>query len=369
MEPTPNEVDLSRIDNLLRQAIEDCVTPGACYAVGTASTVSYGCVGRLTYSAESPPTALETIWDLASLTKVVGTTTAAMLLVDRSLLNLDCRVADVIPAFGRKDKDTITIRNLLLHDSGLPASLTNSVDLTLPSEVINAVWDQELQYETGTQTTYSDVGFIALGATIEALAGKRLGGFLRDELFHPLAMDGTSFSPQRTSCAPTEPVEPWRQRLRQRRGLDGPEVHEVERGPDGTQWITGEVHDPTAMVMGGEAGHAGLFSTVGDVAKFMQFMLRGGAGLVRPEVVELFTRRNRPESSRSLGWDTPSEGSSAGNRFGPRSFGHTGFTGTSAWADHDLGIFAVLLTNRVHPTAANMKIKELRVAFHDLIAE
>jgi len=345
-------VDVSGIVALLERAPVEGVTPGGCFAIGTADSCSFCSFGQHFYSPAAHVISLETVWDLASLTKVVGTTTAAMLLLDAGVLELDRPVASILPQFAARGKEAITVRQLLLHNSGLTASLGNSIDLRSAQEGFEAVWNQPLVYAPGSATVYSDVGFIALGRVIEELSGQPLDEFFKARIWDPLDMEDTTFFPDQALCAPTEPIEPWRRRLRPT--IEG-------------DWIIGEVHDPTAAVMGGVAGHAGLFSTVIDLAKFMQFMLNKGSGLVSPETVDLFVRRGSASSSRALGWDTPSDGSSAGNRLGPRSFGHTGFTGTSLWADPDRGIFAVLLTNRVHPTATNLKIKELRIAFHDVV--
>lgn len=332
----------------------DGVAPGGCYAVGTADSCSFGSFGGHFYSSDAPAVSLDTVWDLASLTKVVGTTTAAMILHERGLFDLDCPVAAILPEFGANGKEEITARHLLLHNSGLAASLGNSIDLRSPGQVYETVWNQRPLYEPGRATVYSDVGFVALGRLVEVLAGSTLDSYLQDRIWLPLKMEDTTFFPDPARCPPTEPIEPWRRLLR-------PELT--------GDWIIGQVHDPTAAVMGGVAGHAGLFSTVTDLAKFMQFMLNRGVGLVAGETVDLFIRQGSPSSSRALGWDTPSEGSSAGTRLGPRSYGHTGFTGTSLWANPDRGLFAILLTNRVHPTASNLKIKEFRIEFHDAVVE
>lgn len=311
--------------------------PGAAYAVGSSESCRVGGLGAFTYEASARRVGLETLWDLASLTKVVATTPVAMRLVERGVLDLDLRIADVFGEFGDADRRSITVRNLLLHNSGLPASLpTDQI-----GEVRLAALNQALVYPTGADTVYSDVGFILLGFVLEALCRAPLDELVDAEVLGVLGMEGTLFRPVqwKDRCAPTE----------------------VFVGVA----IQGSVHDPTAAAMGGVAGHAGLFSTVGDMARFAQAMLR--FELASPLVTELFTTRVSPESSRALGWDTPSPGSSAGSRFGPRSYGHTGFTGTSLWIDPDQDLFAVLLTNRVYPTRANLGIKDLRIAFHDLV--
>jgi CubicO group peptidase (beta-lactamase class C family) len=172
-------------------------------------------------------------------------------------------------------------------------------------------------------------------------------------------MGSTTYRPEIKRSAPTESVEPWRAELRRLRG---------QSRLEGQIFIQGEVHDPTATVIGGVAGHAGLFSTLDDLVKYMTFLQKGG--IVKLGTIREFTRRQDPKSTRALGWDTKSpEGSSAGTKFGPRSFGHTGYTGTSVWCDPDRGLFAILLTNRVHPTSENTKIIPFRGRFHDAVWE
>jgi CubicO group peptidase (beta-lactamase class C family) len=239
-----------------------------------------------------------------------------------------------------------------------------------PDADIAAIYASKLEYKTGKKTIYSDLGMITFGKVLEALSGRPLDAFLAERVFGPLGMRSTMYSPPtpaRVRCASTEAIEPWRVEMRKAQGRESKEIEAIERQPDGNRWIKGEVHDPNATALGGVAGHAGLFSTAADLAAFMQLMLEHGGKLIRKETVRLFTTRQSDESSRAFGWDTKSEGSSAGNVFSDASYGHTGFTGTSVWADPKRGVFAVLLTNRVHPTAENMMIKEFRPAFHDAV--
>ena len=329
-----------RVTALIENGIREGVAPGMSCAISLPDgSTAFACRGNFTYDPRSASIGLSTLWDLASLTKVVGTTTVAMRLYDRGQLELDSPLASCVPRLGGLGRDRITIRNLLLHNSGLPASL--------PREALGDVWcgmaRQELAYEPGSQTIYSDVGFIALGYVLEAISGTPLDRLVAEELGNALSLKETQFCPKpdlRARCAPTEVF-------------------------DGIA-IQGCVHDPTCAAMGGVAGHAGLFSTIQDLDAFARGMLR--SEIASPNTIELFTTRASAASSRALGWDTPSEGSSAGSRFGPRSFGHTGFTGTSIWIDPDRQRSAILLTNRVHPTADNTKIKDFRIAFHDLVA-
>ncbi len=356
---------------LLTEAVRDEVFPGACYAVRRGDDVFFGAVGTFTYDQGSSPVTLETIWDLASLSKVIGTTTAVMILVQDGALDLNQTVASVIPEFAVNGKGKITFRNLMVHDSGLVAFRRYHLSYTKASEVMDAIYAEELECETGTKTVYSDLSMILVAEAIERVTGELLDEFLNRRVFEPLGMTNTGYFRhgvptvallQRERCAPTEVMEPWRTKLRHER-------HGIEDAArlygDNPPYIEGEVHDPAATVLGGVAGHAGLFSNARDLYLFISHMMGRAGEIVRPDIWDGFTRRQSDKSTRALGWDTKSaEGSSAGNLFGPRSFGHTGFTGTSIWCDPDDGKFSILLTNRVCPTSENAKILSFRQRFN-----
>jgi CubicO group peptidase (beta-lactamase class C family) len=213
---------------------------------------------------------------------------------------------------------------------------------------------------------------ITLAKLIETISNRPFEQVVHDRVFAPLGMAHTGYNPgfYADNAVPTEPVEPWREALRRRRFGDKRlnELKSAHPAPDGKDWIKGEVHDPTATVLGGIAGHAGLFSTLEDLVKFAKVLVNGGEPLFGHDTFALFTTRQEEKSTRALGWDTKSpEGSSAGTKFGPKSFGHTGFTGTCLWVDPERKFFAILLGNRVHPTANNLKISQLRPKFHDTI--
>jgi CubicO group peptidase (beta-lactamase class C family) len=308
--------------------------------------------GRLTYEPDAPPVTAGTLYDLASLTKVVATTTMAMILVDEGRLDLDQPVREILPGFQGPGKDAVTVRHLLTHSSGLPAIVTLYRDVQGRAAFLERIQALDLEYPAGSRSVYSDPGIILLGEILERAAGQPLEAFVRERVFEPLGMRETMFRPPaelRSRVAPTE-FDPWRGRL-----------------------IQGEVHDENAFAMGGVAPHAGLFSTAGDLARFAQMLLNGGTWhgrrIVSRETVELFTRRaGIPGSDRALGWDTKSaEGSSAGTLLSPRSFGHTGFTGTSIWIDPERQLFVILLTNRVYPTRENNLIREARPAVADAV--
>lgn len=367
-------IDLQAADKVVESAIADSAFPGACYAVGHEGFVSVKAFGRFMDCAESQSVRTDTVWDLASVSKVVGTTTAAMLMVDEGKLDLNAPVAQTLPEFGANGKSNITVRNLMVHDSGLAAFHPYQRQFQKPSQVLDAIYADPLVYPTGTKTVYSDLGIITLAKVIERVSGSSLDNLLRDRVFGPLGMRDTMYNPPepiRGRCAPTEGVEPWRAELRAMRGL---ESHSTAcPHPHAQEFIQGEVHDPNAMVLGGVAGHAGLFSTAGDLAVFLAMLRNGGRHaelqLVKPDTVRQFTERAAEGSTRALGWDTKSaQGSSAGTKFSMRSFGHTGYTGTCVWTDPERELFGILLTNRVHPTSENLKITQVRPKFYDAIA-
>ncbi|HEY3219524.1 MAG TPA: serine hydrolase domain-containing protein [Gemmatimonadales bacterium] len=335
----------------------DSAFPGAVVAVGYRdSVVLLAAVGH--YGADDRrPVTPETIYDLASLTKVIGLTTAAMMLVDASKLDLDAPVQRYVPAFQGANKDRVLIRHLLTHSSGLPAWRPLYAEAKTREEALALVDTTPLLRQPGDTFVYSDLGAMVLTQAVEAITGQRLNDFLDSRLFGPLGMPSTRYLPPeswRERIAPTEQDTVFRHRL-----------------------LWGEVHDENAGRLGGVSGHAGLFSTAPDLARFAQWLLDVRAARtppfaaprrLSPPVVQTFTQRqNIPAgSSRALGWDTPSENSSAGTKMGPNAFGHTGFTGTSIWLDPDKNVFIILLTNRVNPTRANTKILQVRRRVADL---
>lgn len=333
--------------------------PGAVVAIGRRDTVLYlHAFGRLDYPGGATVTT-RTVYDIASLTKVVGLTTGLMMLVDERQLDLDAPVTRYVPRFA--GGDSITVRNLLTHSSGLPDHRPFWRRAHSRAEMFALVNAEPLVNPPGVHTVYSDLGAMVLTQVLEKVAAERIDVFLERRLFRPLGMRATRYLPPPR----------WRSRI-------APTEHDPRGGRAGH----GEVNDENAFAMGGISGHAGLFSTAPDLVKFTQFMLAGGrvvrrsggravrrsAGppdrLVSARTIAMFTRVQNPSfSSRALGWDTPSEGSSAGVRLGPSAYGHTGFTGTSLWIDPDQDLFVILLTNRHHPNP------EVRGAVADLAVE
>lgn len=339
----------------------DSAFPGAVLAVGRHDTILLlTSVGRYAVDDKRLVTA-QTIYDLASLTKVIGLTTAVMLLVDSGKLELDAPVQRYVPAFQGPGKERVTIRHLLTHSSGLPAWRRLYAESSSRDEALALVDTTALLRQPGDTFVYSDLGAIALTQAVEAVAGQRIDAFLESRLFGPLGMASTRYLPPETWRARITPTE-----------HDTAFRHRV---------LQGEVHDENAGRLGGVSGHAGLFSTAPDLARFAQWLLdsrippgrpAGGPGPFLPHdlVVEFTRRQGIPAgSSRALGWDTPSENSSAGTKLGSHAFGHTGFTGTSIWIDPDRDLFIILLSNRVNPTRANTKILQVRRRVADLVVE
>jgi len=356
--PGPAEaasLDPSVLDNLdpfLDRAVADSAFPTAAIAIGRDLTVAHqGLHGYHTFDRERALQEQD-LFDLASLTKVISTTTAIMLLVEDGLVDLDRPVADYLPAFGENGKGMVTVRDLLSHVGGLiPFVPFHMRGVRSASEVRSRILSDTLAYEPGSRSRYSDFGPITLAWMTEAITGESFNSFVSRRVFEPLTMVDTGYLSNRNrnleNAVPTEIDDYFRRRT-----------------------LQGEVHDETAWLLGGTAGHAGLFSTIRDLTRFAGMLSRDGrvgdTVFLKPETLRHFTTRTDPEGrhTRALGWDTKSMTgySSAGSRFGPRSFGHTGFTGTSFWYDPDSHLFVVLLTNRVYPTRDNRKHVPIRPA-------
>jgi serine-type D-Ala-D-Ala carboxypeptidase len=309
--------------------------------------------GRFTFDASAPQPAADTLFDIASVTKVLATTTMAMILYERGLLDLDIPLISIVGEFSGEDprRDEVTLRMLLAHSSGLPAYEKLFLRARTRDELLAAAFSTPLANDPGSHAEYSDIGFIILGVALERLADESLDRFCQREIFGPLGMTHTTFNPApelRSTIPPTANDHIFRHRI-----------------------IQGEVQDENASVLGGVAGHAGLFSTGRDVAAFAHALLQGGPPIVRAETVSLFvTRESSPQgTSRALGWDTPSSPSQSGRHFSPGSYGHLGYTGTSLWIDPVRYLSVTLLTNRTWPDCSNQAIKQVRPKFHDAVLE
>jgi serine-type D-Ala-D-Ala carboxypeptidase len=354
--------DFAAAFDVLREAIASRSFPGVSVAVAhVGKLVALKSFGHFTYG-ENPEgqhfnVSSATLFDIASVTKVVATTTMAMILYERGLLELDAPAAGIVPEFlsaGESDarRRDVTFRMLLAHASGLPAYEKLFLRAHTRNELLHAAFGTSLKSDPGTHAEYSDIGFIILGVALERMAEESLDSFCQREIFGPLAMSNTTFNPPLEMQSKTPPTADEREGFRKK-------------------VIQGEVYDQNAFVLGGVAAHAGLFSTAEDIARFAHAMLNGGATMLRPETVALFTHRQSAPAgtSRALGWDTPSAPSQSGKCFGPRSFGHLGYTGTSLWIDPDRDLSITLLTNRTWPDCSNQAIKQVRPAFHDAIIE
>ena len=350
-----SQAGLDSVTAFLREKVAEDAFPGGVLAIGR-----HGAVAHLTpigtYGDDDPrPIQENTIYDLASLTKVIGLTTATMLLVADGRLDIERPAAEYVPEVSYPN---VTVRHLLTHTSGLEAWAPLYTDTEDPTAALQYIYQAQLQAEPGTNYTYSDLGAMLLTQVVQRVSGTTLDALLDERVFRPLAMLDTRFRPSAAlldRIAPTE-QDPWRGRM-----------------------IRGEVHDENTAHMGGVSGHAGLFATAPDLARFAIWLLDAYHGrdttarrptLPSALVREFTTRQPGPEgSTRALGWDTPTPGggTSSGHLLSGSSFGHTGFTGTSIWIDPETDLFIILLTNRVHPTRENRALLPLRGVVADMV--
>ncbi|HMF91956.1 MAG TPA: serine hydrolase [Candidatus Angelobacter sp.] len=337
---------------VLHAGVQQRAFPGASVAVAhRGKLVALKGLGHFTYEANSSAVTAATIYDLASLTKVLVTTALCMQLYDQGKFDLEQRVTEVLPEFSGRDarRSRITFRMLLAHSSGLPAYVRLFETARSRDELLVQALQIPLAADPGPHAEYSDIGFILLGFALERITNQPLHRTYEREIRLPLGLTmGFKSQETRKLCPPTENDTRFRHRV-----------------------IQGEVNDENAWLMDGVAGHAGCFGQAESVATFAQCLLNGGAPLFQAHTVELFTRReNFPAgTSRALGWDTPSPPSQSGKYFSPRAYGHLGYTGTSLWIDPDRQLSVTLLTNRTWPDRSSQAIKEIRPAFHDAVVE
>ncbi len=363
--------DFSTADKIIDDAIRSLAFPSAVLIVGNSKGIIYqNAYGRLTYGDESQLTTLRTIYDLASVTKVIATTSAIMYLYDEGKIDLNAPVVSYIPEFNNNGKSDITVYNLLVHNSGLTAwtPFYQDPNMDSPQKVKDAIYNCVKEYPTGTRTLYSDYNAFLLGEIVERISGSKLDKFCKDNIFSRLNMTDTYFLVPMSEdyrIAPTENDTYWRNQL-----------------------LVGYVHDELAAILEGVSGNAGLFSTGPDLFKFMQMMLNYGRytderrmspqplqdTMFSYSTVELFTQRATGlgySNSRALGWETKPEPTkyppACGNKFSANCFGHTGYTGTSVWCDRDKDLIVIFLTNRVYPTRSNDEIRNVRPKLHDEI--
>ena len=353
MPPSSTPSRFAAVADLLGDAVSRQVFPCATFEVGGRDEVywRHAC-GTLSYDDAAPPATLDTVFDLASLTKVLATTTLLMRAVDAGALRLDDTVDRWLDEWRGEDRSSVTVADLLEHAGGLTAHLPFFRDHHGRGEFQHAICTLPLEYPPRSQSVYSDLGFMLLAFVVADAAG----GLAIDEQFNQLArrlnLGDLRYRPPaawRPRTAPTE-VDLWRGRL-----------------------LQGEVHDENGWALGGVAGHTGLFGTAPAVGRFARALLEtlaGAARLATPATLARFLQHSSvPGSSRALGWDTMLATSSCGHRLSPEAIGHTGFTGTSLWVDPQQDLYVVLLTNRVHPTRHNDAILEMRPAVHDAVVE
>jgi serine-type D-Ala-D-Ala carboxypeptidase len=343
-----------RAFQILAEGIDQRVFPGASIAVTSkGALVAHEGFGHYTYEKKARAVDAESIFDIASLTKVVATTSMAMLLYERGVLDLESYVIGTLPEFAVADdrRDQVTFRMLLAHSAGLPAWVPLYKKAKNRANMLEAAAEVPFAADPGSRAEYSDIGFILLGEALEQISGSPMESFCELDILQRLEMSSTLFKPAKKVKGQIVPT------------VNGQEIRD--------RVIQGEVHDENAFMMGGVAGHAGLFSTAGDLAKFAHCLLRGGTPLWKPATIDLFTRREETPAgtSRALGWDTPTKPSQSGQYFYPGSYGHLGYTGTSLWIDPERELSVTLLTNRTWPDNKNQAIKQVRPLFHDAVIE
>jgi uncharacterized protein YbbC (DUF1343 family)/CubicO group peptidase (beta-lactamase class C family) len=355
---------LKRIDVAIDRAIANGAVHGAVVLVGRRGKIAYVRVaGRRAIDPTSEPMTRDTVFDLASLTKPIATATTAMVLIDEGRLGLQDRLGRVLPEFDNHGKGAITVEQLLRHRAGFVPDDPLSDFQNGPDQAWKRLADSRLTYSTGEQFRYSDVGFLVLGRIVERKTGRSLDAVAQEKIFGPLGMADTHFRRIGPDAPPPAAV------LAER-------IAPTERDKPGGRMLRGIVHDPRSRALGGVAGHAGLFATADDLAIYAQMLLNGGVGangrrVLSPLAVRLMVdaATTPPGQRRGLGWDVETGYSAPrGNLFGPTSFGHTGFTGTSLWIDPETECFVVILTSRLHPGGHKSSPTALRSEVATLVA-
>lgn len=350
-------IALQKVDTIITQAIADSAFPGAVLLVAKDGVVVHEqAYGRMTYHPTAVPLTTDAIFDLASVTKVIATTSAVMRLVDEKKISLSDPVVKYIPEFGQQGKDKITLYNLMVHNSGLQAWRKYYEICDSPQCVLDSIFAAPLVYTTGDSTIYSDLGLITMGKIIERVTKTSLDKYVDSVFFKPLGMKNTMYNPPSSlwhRVVPTEIDSFWKKTYKA---------------------VKGRVHDENAATLGGVSGHAGLFSTAGDLVKILQMELNGGMyggkRYVQEETIKQFTSRQSEKSSRGIGWDTKSSDASFSGKYtSKKTFLHTGFTGTSVVVDPEKNIIIIFLTNRVYPSRNSSKIFRVRPAVHNAIYE
>lgn len=337
---------------VLTRGLRDTAFPGAFAIVGTRSgVVARGSVGTLDRAPGFPAPDESTMWDLASLTKVIALTSAVMQLTHAGKIDLTAPVQRYLPEWTGPWKDQVKVRDLLTHTAGMPAWRPLYKEAPTREAAIALVMSTALEVPPGQRMVYSDLGAILMGQIVQRVSGEAFDKYVASHLFEPLGMAHTRFLPPKEwlpHIAPTE-IDPWRQRH-----------------------LRGEVHDENAYRLGGVSSHAGLFSTGADLSRFARMMLNGGTldgvtVLDSATIRQFTTTQDVKLSPRGIGWETANGNNSGGRKMSRSAFGHTGFTGTSIWIDPERDVFVVLLTNRVNPTRENRGIGSVRISLADAV--
>ncbi|MBN2571113.1 MAG: serine hydrolase [Ignavibacteriales bacterium] len=337
----------TKLDNIINEAIKDSIFPGAVVCVGDKDKIIYNkAYGNFTYDKDSPKVQLNTLFDLASVTKAFCITFCVMKLVDEDKLDIDEYVYKYLPDFKCNGKEKVKIIDLLIHESGLQSYYTPLKEESR-DKILKTIVTLPLAYETNTESVYSCLNFVTMMMVIESIINKPVYEYYNTYFVNPLKMTRTFFNPKeelKNECSPTTPQ------------------------------LQGVVHDPLARALGGLSGNAGLFSTAEDMSKLCQLLLNEGTynekEYIDEGTIELFIERNSNSSSRALGFDTRTETgySSTGKLFNPGTYGHLGYTGTSIWIDPVKEIFVIFFTNRVYPDD-KATIREIRPKVHDAVME
>lgn len=342
---------IPELDSIMTAAIADHASPGITVAIGHHGRIVYTQGwGHTDWARGAPPANDSTMYDMASLTKVVATTTAAMLMEEDGKLDIERTVVSYLAEFNDPEKAPITVRMLLNHTSGMKQYQFLYKEIKGREAYLQRINAKPLIHKPGEMFDYTDWNMIVMQQVVERISGKMLDVLLAERVYGPLGMRDTQFNPPESLKPRIAPTE-------------------IQEFRGGQVW--GVVHDENAWAMGGVSGHAGLFSSARDLGIFTQMLLNGGeyngVRVLHPATIARWTARQRKDAARGLGWETPSPRSSAGRYFSARSFGHTGFTGTSIWADPEKQLFVVLLTNRVDPTRDNQKVGPLRRVVADAV--
>lgn len=356
---------LNRIDEAVAASIQAHETPGAVVLVARRGKIGYWkAFGSRALQPQAEPMTRDTIFDMASLTKVMAATPAIMLLAQNGQVRIGDRVKRYLPLFTGGGKDNITLRHMLIHYSGLPADFDLSKQWQGRDAALSELWSVAAQTPPGREFLYSDINFIALGEIVAAVSGKSLDAFVQQQIYQPLGMTDTTFNPPagwQSRIAPTESRQRSLEYLKGTANASAPAM------------LRGEVHDPTAWRMGGVAGHAGLFSSARDVAIYAQMLLDQGRSqgrpLLSPLTVQAMTSPQSPAGApvRGFGWDIDTSYSAPRGDLFIGGFGHTGFTGTSLWVHPPTGTFVVILCNRVHPDGKG-DVTRLRAVIANIVA-